>query len=66
MMPPERNTVIAALDDALRLVRDYIMGATPDEVAGMVGLLSELIRARERFETATNPLLLRDRGEGSR
>ncbi len=66
MMPPERNTVLAALDDALRLVRDYIMAAPPVELGEMVGLLSELIRARRRFERATNPLLLLNRGEGSR
>jgi hypothetical protein len=60
-MSEARNNAIAALDDAARLVRDYVVKASNDEVAGLEGILSELIRVRDRFETATNPLLLEER-----
>lgn len=60
---PTRNEVIGSLDGVARLVRDYILAASDEEVPRLEGILSEVIRVGDRFETATNPLLIEeDRG----
>lgn len=51
----ERNAVIAAFDDAVRMLRSYIDSAGPEERVRLVGHEPALRGCRAEFERATAP-----------